>query len=372
MFPLKHSVFFWSVERANLGEKKKMVNLRAKTQTSGNAHNCLIPWIGLKLDKNGCKTGKMPKQRTNGSISHGHGGWANLVDIWTFMTRERATLQGQMLCLPGTKVVLQRTCSWCKLHVKRSRGQVTAGHWECSWAGSCLMDGDRRKGRNCRETLWDTGALRAGQTANCVRDGTRERVVPDPKILQQCQPTSSSPTERRVRERPSTSYHLPQQRYTIHAEFSYWVMMIQTNSINKQIFLPALLQKLVGDLFVSFWFFAGKSGGNLAGSFWTHKMKAQQKKIGEHFGAFFVRTVVTQKNLSCQLRRDILRDLFGPTKRRLKNREKCRSIFRENICHLKKIIRANFVLQTCHPKNLVAVILRNQCENTTYQESITG
>ena len=58
--------------------------------------------------------------------------------------------------------------------------------------------------------------------------------------------------------------------------------------------IPARLLKLVGELIERF--FPGKfSAGNLAGTFLTHEIKAQEK-----FGAFFVRKFIAKKYISCQ------------------------------------------------------------------------
>ena len=84
--------------------------------------------------------------------------------------------------------------------------------------------------------------------------------------------------------------------------------------------LPALLQKLVGEFFVDFW--DGNFVGNLAG---------------------------------------ILRDFSDPQCVKGKAQTfwgKFRSIFREKIRGSKRIFRANFVLQTCHPKTGCLQFLR--------------
>ena len=94
-------------------------------------------------------------------------------------------------------------------------------------------------------------------------------------------------------------------------------MTIESTVKNRaQSVLPALLQKLVGEFFILGGNFAGNVGGNLAGIFY------QQNKGS-------------------------------------KNRGKIRSIFREKICASKKLFRANFVLQTCHPNISGAPIFPN-------------
>ena len=78
--------------------------------------------------------------------------------------------------------------------------------------------------------------------------------------------------------------------------------------------LPALLQKLVGELFI----FCRKFGGKFCGRFLNHQIKAQ--KIRENFGAFFVRKLISKISF-----------------------------------------RANFALQTCHfdpPWGLLATTVR--------------
>ena len=93
---------------------------------------------------------------------------------------------------------------------------------------------------------------------------------------------------------------------TVRWCFAHCALPLCCHAIVTQIFLPSRSSSVIFfDLGEGH--FEGKCGGNFAGFFRTHKRKAQ--KFGESFGAFFVRKFVLRK----------------------------------------KTLRANFVLQTCHP-----------------------
>ena len=106
--------------------------------------------------------------------------------------------------------------------------------------------------------------------------------------------------------------------------------------------------------------FCGKFGGNFAGFFRTQQIEAQTFR-GKNFGAFFVTNVVNQLFFGC----------FGcfsgcfsavlpwPAQFRLffgcfQYRASGTSVGGHRDCNRssKKIFRASFVLQTCHPKIL--------------------